>query len=184
VTISEKYKLLRPRISDGDLILFKGTGIVARTIRWFDSSYYSHIGVVVEKHGALFIVDSNGNGVQADRLSWRINSYKDKADFCIMKPLHDAQTINIHMNHLLKKSDEKWIKYDFKNGLKEMFNRKFKTKFKITLNDERDICSDFVSKYASSLGLVNIGFLDLPISFPQDYTRFMNGMNVMVINGI
>lgn len=181
MTINEKYNFLRSHISNGDLILIKGTGFVACIIRWFDKSYYSHIGVIVEKHGALFIVDANGKGVQADRLSWRINSYKDKADFCILKPLNDLEIINMEMKIILKRSDDKWIKYDFKNGLKEMFNRRFKTKFNITLNEDADICSDFVSRYAISLGMVNSDFRKLIIAFPQDYMRYIDRMNTEII---
>ena len=47
--IIEKYKLLRPNISDGDLILFRGTGVIAKIIQWCDKSYWNHIGIVLEK---------------------------------------------------------------------------------------------------------------------------------------
>lgn len=181
MTIKEKYNLLRPQISDGDLILVHGTGIVAKIIRNCDKSYYSHIGVVTERHGALFIVDANGNGVQADRLSYRIDAYKNNADFTILKPMANRNDIDTQMAVLLKRSDIKTIKYDFRNGIKELFNRKFKPEFKIDENDNYDICSDFVSKYAVNLGMVNEMFLRLRVAFPEDFMRYVNYKNVKII---
>jgi hypothetical protein len=174
-TIQQKYNRLRPQIEDGDLILFHGTKALAKIIQWCDDSYYNHIGVVVEQHGALFIVDANGDGVQADRLSQRINSYKRYADFTILKPLASKDEINYAMRTLLKRSDGNTIKYDYNNGLKELFNRKFKPEFKINEDTEkRAICSSNVYQYAITLEIVTDEFKSLRIAFPQDYIRFLN----------
>ena len=83
--INQKYERLRPHICNGDLILYRGSKVLANIIQWCDRSYYNHIGVIVKKYDALYIVDANNNGVQIDRLSLRINSYKG-GDFCIVKP--------------------------------------------------------------------------------------------------
>ena len=174
-TIQEKYTRLRPQIEDGDLILFHGTKALAKLIQWCDSSYYNHVGVVVKQHGALFIVDANGDGVQADRLSERINSYKRYADFTVLKPLAKRELINDAMLYLLKRSDNKTIKYDYNNGVKELFNRKFKPTFKIQENtDNRAICSSNVFQYAITLEMVTDEFKSLRIAFPQDYIRYIN----------
>ena len=181
-TIQEKFIKLRSQISDGDLILFRGRGFVARIIEWCDSSYFSHIGVVIEKHGALFIVDSNSRGVQADRLSCRVNSYNKSSDFLIIKPMVNREYVNREMRNLLKKSDDKWIRYDFKNGLKELCNRKFNLKFKIKIRDEHDICSDFVSSYAHGLELVD--FNNIIIALPQDYIKYRNDKNIKIVGNL
>ena len=174
-TIQEKYNRIRPQIEGGDLILFRGTKLLAKLIQWCDDSYFNHIGVVVEQYGALFIVDANGDGVQADRLSQRINSYKKYADFTILKPLASEYRIEEAMHNLLKRSDNNTIKYDFNNGAKELFNRKFNPSFKINENSEkRAICSSNVFKYAISLDMVTSGFRTLRIAFPQDYIRCLN----------
>lgn len=181
MTIQEKYKLNRPILKDGDVIFFSGIGIVARIIRWCDNSKYSHIGIIVEKHGALFIVDANASGVQADRLSWRIKKYDAGADFTVVRSLESQVKIDSEMYHLLRRSDEKWIKYDFKNGIKELCNRKFGTHFKIYLNDERDICSDFISQYQIYLEMVTDVFKDKTIVFPEDGLRYINNKNVSIV---
>lgn len=177
ISIKEKYQLLRPSIKDGDLILFHGVGFVAKIIQHCDKAYWNHIGVVTERHGALFIVDSTGKGVQADRLSYRIEKYRD---FIILKPKVNRELIDMEMKRLLMRSDPETIRYDFNNGIKELFNRKFRPSFKIKPNEKQDICSDFVSRYAVNLDLVYSEFKSLRVPFPEDYLRHYN-KNVEII---
>lgn len=179
--ITEKYKRVRQYIKDGDIILFHGKGIVASIIQNCDSSYFNHVGVVFEKLGALYIVDANENGVQADRLSFRINKYSPKGDFTILKPTATSEEIQIALTKILKRSDGKTIKYDFWNGFKELMNRKFGWKLKVDLDESHDICSDYVSTYEVELKMVTDEFLKLRIAFPQDSMRYMSE-NVIVIN--
>lgn len=170
-TIKEKYARLRPKMEDGDLILFHGTGLLARIIQWCDKSYYNHVGVVFRKLSAMYIVDSNESGVQADRLSMRIEKYKN-GDFSLVKPLRPDKEIQYELYQLLKRSDDKWIRYDFYNGAKELANRAFGWNLKITLDENRDICSDFVSDYMIKLGMLNEDFKKVRIAFPQDIIRY------------
>jgi hypothetical protein len=181
MTIAEQYESIRSLLKNGDLILVRGTGIIARIIRWADKSEYSHILVVIKSNGALFCVDSNANGVQADRLSYRIKSYKKDSRFIVLRPtIHDAY-IETEMYNLLARSDNKWIRYDFKNGIKELCNRAFGWKLKVELDDNADICSDFVSRYAINLKMVSEKFINKTIVFPQDYIRYLDINNVVCI---
>ena len=183
MTLIEKYYSLRPQINDGDLILFRGTSIVSRTIQNCDHAYWNHVGVVVEKHGALFIVDANANGVQADRLSFRIQGYakgKDE-DFMVIHPTAVPLKKSIYMRKLLRRSDIKWIHYDFRNGIKELLNRKFGWNLKISMRDEHAICSSNDAEYAINIEIVTEEFKNLRIAFPQDYIRYMNKENVRII---
>jgi len=180
--ILEKYKRLRPLIKDGDIILFHGTSIMARIIQWCDKSYYNHVGVVVEKLGAFYIVDANASGVQADRLSWRIKKYK-RGTFIIIQPTVTDYIVEDELKSLLRRVDVKWVKYDFWNGFKELVNRKFNWNLKITYNDDADICSDTTANYTMSLQMVLIEkFIKLRIAFPQDYIRYRNLDHTKIIN--
>jgi hypothetical protein len=181
MNIQEKYKNLRPLIKDGDIILFHGKSLISRIIRFCDKATYNHVGVVVEKLGSLYIVDSNESGVQADRLSWRIRKYKG-GDFIIIQSTLPAYQVQDELNSLLQKADQKWIKYDYLNGVKELLNRGFGFKFRITKRDEHDICSDYVSDYAVNLSMVKRGFLEQKIQFPQDYIRYRNLDNTRILN--
>ena len=179
-TIKEKYHRLRSLIADGDIVLFHGTGIMANIIQNCDKAYYNHVGVVFKKCESLYIVDANENGVQADRLSRRINKYVG-GDFTIIKPLNTNQEIQTALTKLLKRSDDKTILYDFMNGGKELLNRKFGWSLKVDLDESHDICSDFVSQYQLDLGLVNEDFKKIRIAFPQDSIRYKTDL-VLVIN--
>jgi hypothetical protein len=180
-TITEKYSRVRQYIKDGDIVLFHGRGLVASIIQNCDSSYFNHVGIVFEKLGALYIVDANENGVQADRLSFRIKKYSPNGDFTILKPTATNEEIQKSLTKILKRSDEKTIKYDFWNGFKELMNRRFGWNLKVDLDESHDICSDYVSTYQVELKMVSDEFLKLRIAFPQDSIRYMTD-NVIIIN--
>lgn len=180
MNILAKYNRLRPYIKHGDIILFHGKGVLARIIQNCDSAYWNHVGVVIEVNGALFIVDSNASGVQADRLSWRIKKYKG-GDFAIIQPDIPKEVLNYHMTQLLKRADDKWIRYDFVNGAKELANRKFGWKLKIVPTDDRDICSDWIRRYAEGIDVVTEEFRKTLLVFPHDYDRYFNRYNAFFI---
>jgi hypothetical protein len=178
-SISEKYYRLRPLIKEGDLILFHGKKALARTIQESDSdAYLNHVGVVGEMGKALFIIDSNANGVHPERLSERVLSYDD-GDFIILRSEKSNYAIQKAFSKLMKRQESIKIKYDFKNGFIALINRWFKTKFKTKLQSDRNICSMFVLPYALELEMV------LPLEnmnnlfFPQDYIRQLN--NAIII---
>ena len=177
MTIQEKYQKLRPLISDGDLMLFRGNKLISKIIQTADSSYFNHVGIVIKVHDSFFIVDSNSNGVEADRLSERVSKYK-RGDLALLKPLSKRNFIDEQMSLLLTRSDRQDIEYDFINGAKELLNRRLKIKLKINNNNNRDICSDFVSSYAINLEMVNEDFKKLRVAFPQDYIRYANNVSI------
>lgn len=172
--IAEKYKRLRPSMKEGDLILFHGKKALARTIQESDSeAYFNHVGVVGEMGKALFIIDSNANGVHPERLSERILSY-DNGDFIILRSEKSNYHIQKAFSKLMKRQEVIKIKYDFKNGFIALINRWFKTKFKTKLQSNRNICSMFVLPYALELEMV-LPLQDMNnLFFPQDYIRQLN----------
>ena len=179
-TIKEKYARLRPLLLEGDIILFHGRSLLSRTIQFFDNCYYNHVGVIIESNGALGICDANGDGVQWDRLSWRIEKYSQYGDFTIIRSLSNNQEVKQQLKILLKKSDEGWIKYDYSNGVKEMLNRKFRLNLKIKLKYDKAICSTNDAKYAINLNITTEAFKSLRIQFPEDYIRYLNKSNTKI----
>ena len=167
--IKEKYQNLRPLIKDGDLVLFRGTRLLAKIIQNCDKAYFNHIGIVIQAHGALFIVDSQSEGVVADRLSKRISDYPG-GDFCIIQSVNEVS--DEALDNLLARQDKEDILYDYGNGFKELLNRKFGWNLKIKPIDKRDICSDFVYEYALRHKII----LPFPnrVAFPMDYVRHRN----------
>lgn len=168
-TIQEKYKATRKFIKDGDLILFRGTRILAKIIQNCDKAYFNHIGIVYESHGALFIIDSQSSGVESARLSKRIDDYTG-GDFCVIQSVNEISDEGL--DALMKRQDDSDILYDYGNGFKELLNRKFGWNLKIRPSEKRDICSDFVYEYALRHKMI------LPfenrVAFPMDYVRYRN----------
>lgn len=179
MSMIQKYEKLRGSIKDGDIMIVHGTGIIASCIEWADSSWASHVLVIIEKHGALFCLDANANGVEADRLSYRIHSYNSGADFVIIRAKKSREYIDNAMIKLLHYSDDKRIRYDFKNGIKEFCNRAFGWKLKLNLNDSHKICSDEHRKYSEELDMMD--FENIQLVYPQDYLRCKIDDNVIMI---
>ncbi len=198
-TIQEKYKRIRPLIKDGDLVLFHGTKLLAKIIQHCDrdriypgsdnwlikllgwkqykAAYFNHIGIVMESHNGLFILDSQSNGVESDRLSERINDYKN-GDFCIIQSIEELG-IDEEMEKLFAREDMTDVLYDYENGFKELLNRKFGWNLKIKPNDKKDICSDFVYEYALKTKMICP--FENRVAFPQDYVRFRNEKETILI---
>ena len=183
MTIQEQYDKIRPLIKDGDIILFHGTSLLSRIIQTCDKSYFNHVGIIIEKFGSLYILDANSKGVQADRLSYRIDKCKPNGTLMILRSNKYRTVIDTAMMNLLSRADNKTIKYDFYNGVKELINRLLGVKFKVELDEGHDICSDFVSSYQVELGMVNEKFKELIVAFPQDSIRYMSE-EVIIVNSL
>lgn len=177
-TIQQKYARLRPFISQGDLILFHGERLLAQTIQESDNdAYFNHVGVVGEITFAKFIIDSNANGVEPDRLSERLLKYKD---FCVIKPNKTTKEINLYLSELLMRQDQHKIKYDFINGAKALLNRLCRTNiFKTKQVQYRKICSMFTYDYALKLEMIEPMKDEDRLFFPQDYIRFIKNATVL-----
>ena len=68
----------------------------------------------MESSEVFGICDANSDGVQWDRLSWRIKKYSRGGDFTIIRSFENSAEVERQLRFLLKQSGEKWIKYDFK----------------------------------------------------------------------
>lgn len=161
---------IRPHVKSGDIILFRGRRLLARTIQFFDNARYNHIGVVYESLGRFFIIDSNANGVRPDFLSERCLDYVEVA---ILRP-NEKYTSKIHgaIESILALADEK-IKYDFLLLPRIAIARKLGIDLLKLGNERRDICSEWARRYASALGATcydNGTWIT-----PQDFIRLANG---------
>ena len=168
--IKEKYTRIRSKIENGDVILFRGNHLLSKIIQESDSdAYYNHVGIVLKISDALFIIDSNANGVEPARLSERIDKY---VDFKVLRSKKTVEQINESLKFVLKKQDSSKIKYDYWNGFKAMLNRKFNFNLKIKIKNNRNICSMFVLPYAYDLDIVSMPESMDDLFFPQDFIRY------------
>src|SRR5690606_24802877 len=76
---SLRYSDIRGSIQDGDVLLFKGRGLLSRLISIFTGSEYTHSGIAVWWNERLMVLAAVGKGVWAVPLSWRLATYKGTA---------------------------------------------------------------------------------------------------------
>lgn len=146
MSIQDKYTQSRPFIKNGQLILFRGTGLLAKAIQYFDEAYYNHIGIVWEANGRLFILDSNAAGVHPDFLSDRINEY---ADFCLIELTKTPEDISAKLNQIMDKG-QAGIKYNFGRLFQIAIYKKLGWDIKrLDGGGKRDICSQFAQQYTN-----------------------------------
>lgn len=152
VNINDKYQGYRPKIKDGDIILFRGNSLLSRAIQILDKAYFNHVGVAYWFKGRLMIIDSNAIGVKPDFMSNRIRKY---VDFCMIRPIAEKGAIDNALSKVFERAEE-GTGYDFiklinLGGLKLLANilkgRDFKARARGEEN--RDICSEFVQYYES-----------------------------------
>lgn len=53
------YPEIRATIISGDIVAFKGNGILDRIIRWWTNSNYSHVGLAWVYGGRVYLLDSS-----------------------------------------------------------------------------------------------------------------------------
>ena len=79
-----RYPAIRPSLDTGDIVLFSGKGGISAGIKWFTTSRWSHVGMVLKlpDHDLIMLWESttlsdlsNSVGVQLVPLSARLNTY-------------------------------------------------------------------------------------------------------------
>ena len=186
--IQEKFNNYKLQAQNGDIILFRGTGIIAKLIQYFDKAYFNHIGIVYCPTGdnnQLMILDENGNGAHPDYLELRIEGYED---FGIIRPVYSkslmhnitSKDINNALTYLFNTS-QFGIKYNFGRLLEIAIFRKTGKQFKFLDNPHRDICSEFVQLYTSELDILCFNNSLFQLITPMDFYRSMSNIECMTM---
>jgi hypothetical protein len=175
--ILDKYTRLRARIKHGDTMLVHGEKAISKIIQEFDNNaYWNHILIIMEVSGVLFCVDSNAPGVHPERLSVRIKDYSERegSNFTIRRSFKSEVEIDTAFFNVMQRVETAGeIKYDFKNGIKSMLNRRFNIfNFKIKPNNTHDICSMFVYPYELELEMIRITPIERSLVFPSDFENY------------
>lgn len=73
----ELYEDIRPYIGDGDLILWRGTGLVSRLIQLLQYHNHASLAFNFEKHGAkrVILYEALYNGIEPEFFSARLSDY-------------------------------------------------------------------------------------------------------------
>lgn len=182
--IRAKYSAYRKEAKDGDILLWRGQGIMSRTIRFFDDNYVNDLGLKIEdkayythsslvywgKGGRLHNADSWYNGITVVPASHRVEIY---TDFCVLRPKNIADS---QIEHALNQALKKWdanIPYDY--FLLPRIAVVKKTGIDITgLGKKKlNICSEFTQEFSLTLGIKD--YYRKELFTPQDHLRLNEG---------
>jgi hypothetical protein len=89
-----KNEGVRASMCDGDVLLFRGRGLLSLLIRWATHSDYSHAGLVYRYNGHVYCLEAVGQGVRMAPLSRLVGHYPDGIDYYTLtvpeQPREDA----------------------------------------------------------------------------------------------
>ncbi len=179
MNIQDKYKQYRPVASNGDIVVWHGTGFMAKAEQYFTRGYYNHVGIVYESLGRLFTIDANAPGVHPAFLSDRISVYND---FAIIRLNRSPESILTALQTVMDKAaTAKGVKYNFLRLLRIAINDTFHVDPKWLDQKNRDICSQFVQLYTTALGMGCFSIEKLPLIVPQDFVRCLYPLDGQVL---
>jgi len=70
-----EYDVGRPQIKNGDVLMYRGSSLESKIVRWATRSKYSHAGLAAWWNGRLMVMEAVGRGVIATPLSKNVLSY-------------------------------------------------------------------------------------------------------------
>ncbi len=97
---TQPYSEVRHLISNGDLLLFRGKGILSRVIGIAGRSRYSHAGMACWWHDDLFLLEVQRTGGRAVSLSTQIEKYPGQWDLFATDTTHNLAGVTQFMRQL------------------------------------------------------------------------------------
>ncbi len=79
------YLKYRDQIKDGDVLMYKGTGLTSWIIKKVTGSKYSHASIVCWWNGRLMVLEAIGKGVISSPLSVNIKKYHGEIEWFTYK---------------------------------------------------------------------------------------------------
>lgn len=173
--LSKKYIDNRDSIQNGDIILYKGSSLMAHSIQYLDKAYYNHVGVVwkVEdpdntKEFRLLTMDMWTKGLCLVPLSERMADYDD---FCIIRPDAKGAITDSAIFSSLKQWEGK-IGYDYMLLLRIAMIKKTGMDISSLGKSDKYICSEFAQYYCSLLNIPT--YNSIKLITPEDFRRYMD----------
>ncbi len=182
-TIPQKYLDNRDIIKNGDIILYRGSSLMAKSIQYIDSAYYNHIGVVWKfqeqnkEEFRLLTLDMWTNGLSVIPLSKRMRGYDD---FCILRPKIKCDEVKSYAVNESLKMWEDGVKYDFMLLLRVSIIKKTKIDITGLSSRKKFICSEFAQNYCKLLGIDT--YKDIELITPEDFIRHIDNNFELILN--
>ena len=91
-----RYEEIRDQIKNGDVLMYKGRGLISSIIRWATRSPYSHAGIAARWNERLMVLEAKGRGVVATSFSRNIKEYRGDVEwFSCVREISDEGRLNM-----------------------------------------------------------------------------------------
>jgi len=156
------YRISRPEfvqgeidhVCDGDLFLYRGSGLISRAVSHICNSPYSHVSVAIRVDGVLSVIQATGGGVHLARAK---DSFRDYPG--IIELFKPTVQIELHNRDLMLAFAMEQIgkKYNLSdvvgNTARVVFGRPLWGGKELSLPASRYYCSQFVCDVYRSVGI-------------------------------
>lgn len=170
------YYNIRKEFKDGDMVLYRGSGLMSKSIQFFDKAYYNHISIVKCVGERLFTVEMWSHGIQFIPLSRRIDSYDE---FCIVRIKNKSQEQFLSAIDGLLEKIERDEKYDYELLLRIAFYKKTGIDLVNLHKNNTFICSELAQLFTDDLGAEC--YKEVELITPQDFLRKKDDNEIEVL---
>ncbi len=160
------YQKYREQFKNGDILMFKGEGLLSSIIKWKTKSEYSHAGIVAWWNDRLMVLEAIGKGVETRPISYALKHYHGSIDYFRSKD--EAGIKDADRSKMISFAQEQLGKEYAKRHLVKFF---FKLLFnaKLSKKDKSGPVSKFFcSQYVSAI-YQKAGF-DLKMNLSDKFT--------------
>ena len=79
------YSAVRDEITTGDVLLFQGSSLLSKLIRWGSGSAYSHAGIAAWWDDRLLVFQATGRGTEVLPVSSAVDAYDGQVDWYALR---------------------------------------------------------------------------------------------------
>jgi hypothetical protein len=148
-----RYEEIRDQIKNGDVLMYKGRGLISSIIQWVTRSPYSHAGIAAWWNERLMVLEAKGRGVVVSPFSRNIKEYRGDVEwFSCVREISDEGRLNM----VIFAQEELGKRYGRLKtiglGLKTLFERNMEKRDRLK-KESKLFCSEYVAQIYNSIGM-------------------------------
>jgi uncharacterized protein YycO len=138
--VAGKDEGIRASMRSGDVLLFRGCGLLSSLIRRATRSDYSHAGMLFRQGGRLYCLEAVGSGVRLAPVSRLLAHYPEGVYYCGVDAPEPAREIALEFGF-----EQLSLRYDVLGLVRFAFALFFAAKRRAVESDQRWFCSELVA---------------------------------------
>jgi hypothetical protein len=148
-----RYEEIRDQIKNGDVLMYKGRGLISSIIQWATRSSYSHAGIAAWWNERLMVLEAKGRGVVASPFSRNVKEYRGSVEWfsCVREISEEGR-----LSMVIFAQEELGKRYGRLKtiylGLKSLFERNMEKRDRLK-KESKLFCSEYVAQIYNSIGM-------------------------------